>query len=69
MHRHRRVERIADDIGEVMVAEAAGFREAGRMHEQHEAKLLGAREDRPEARLRQIGAGDIGGDLDAAQPE
>ena len=69
MHRDGRIERVADNVREVMVAEAAGLGKPGRVHEQDEPQLLGARENRPEARLRQIGAGDVGRDLDAAQPE
>src|SRR5581483_4062153 len=69
MHRDGGVERVADDVGEVVVAEPARLGEAGRVHEQGEAEILGAGEDRAEARLRQIGAGDVGGDLDAPEPE
>ena len=54
---------------EEMVAEAARLGEAGRVHEQHQAQFLGALEDRSEARFGEIGAGDIGGDLDAAQSQ
>ncbi len=69
MHRHGRVERVADHIGEVMVMEPACFGEAVGMHEHEQSQLLAAREDRAEARFRQIRAGDMRHDLDAAKPE
>ena len=48
MHRHRGIQRIADDIGEVMIAEAPRLGEAGRMHEDRQPEFLGFAEDRPE---------------------
>ena len=69
MHRHRRVERVADHVGEVMVLEAAGFGEAVGMDEDQGPQLLAAREDRAEARRRQVLAGDMRHDLDAAEAQ
>ena len=69
MHRHRGIQRIADHVGKVMIAEAPRLGEAGRMHEDRQAEFLGLGEDRAEAVLGQVGAGDVGGDLDAAQAE
>ena len=69
MHRHRGIERIADHVDEVVVAEAAPFGEAARMHEDEDAELLRLGEEGTEALVRQFFAGDIGADLDAAQPQ
>ena len=66
---HGRVERIADHIGEIMFVKPARFGEAVGMHEDDEPQLLASRKDRAEARLRQIRAGDMRHDLDAAEPK
>ena len=52
-----------------MVGKPPGFGKAGRVHEDKEAELLDAGEDLAEALGREILAGDIGRDLDAAKPE
>src|SRR5215472_17999799 len=52
-----------------MVGEAPGFWEAGRMHENKEPELLDPGEDLAEALGREILAGDVSGDLDAAKTQ
>ena len=69
MHRHRRVERVADHVREIVIAEAARLGEPVRMHEDEQPQLLDARPDRAEALGRQILAGDMRHDLDAAKAE
>ena len=69
MHGHRGIQRIADHVGEVVIAEAARLGEPGRVHEDRQTELFGLGEDPAEAVGRQVLAGDVGGDLDAAQSE
>ena len=69
MHRDRGVERVADDVDQIMVAEPARLGEPGRVHEDQQAELLDAGENLAETRGRQILAADIGRDLDAAETQ
>ena len=69
MQSHRRIERVADHVVEVMVGEAPRFGKPVGMHEDDEAQLLAAREDLAKALGRQIVAGDMGHDLDAAEAQ
>ena len=64
-----RVERIADHVDQVVVGEAPRLRKAGRMHEDQHAELFDPREDLAEALCREILAGNVGRDLDAAEPQ
>ena len=41
--RHRGIERVADHVVEVVMREAIGLRVSQGVHEDHDAKLLGAR--------------------------
>src|ERR1700730_6711698 len=50
-HRHGAVERVADDVDEIMVGEAAPFGEAVGMQEDEHPELLGLGEEWPEARI------------------
>ena len=52
-----------------MVGETPGLGEPVRVHEDHEAQLLAAGEDLAKAFGRQILAGDMGHDLDAAKAQ
>ena len=69
MHGNRRVERVADDVDEVVVGEPPRLGKPGRVHEDQHAKLFDPREDLAEAFGRKVFAGDIGRDLDAAEAQ
>ncbi len=69
MKSDRRIERVADDVVEVMLGQPSGFGKPVGMHKDDEAELLAAREDLAEALGRQILAGDMGHDLDAAEAQ
>ena len=69
MDRDGRVERVADHVDQIMVAEPPRLGEPGRVHEHQQAELLDAGEDLAEALGRQILAADIGRDLDAAEAQ
>ena len=69
MQSDRRVERVADHIVEIVVGEAAASVNPSGMHKDEQAQLFAAREDLAEALGRQILAGDMGHDLDAAEAQ
>jgi hypothetical protein len=62
-----RVERVADHIDQVVVGKAPRLRKASRMHEDQHAEFFDPREDLAEALGGKVLAGDVGGDLDAAE--
>jgi hypothetical protein len=67
-HRHRGVERVADHVGEVVVAQAVALGEAVGVHEHHHVEVLGGL---PEliASPRDLGPDDVGADLAAPEAE
>ena len=69
MQRHRRVERIPDDVGEVVFLEALRLGEAERMQHDDGIGLDRLRPDRLEFRARQFLAVDVGEDLHALEAE
>src|SRR5262249_13205407 len=48
---HGGIERIADDVDEIMLSETLAMGEAGGMHENENVELLRLGEERPEARI------------------
>ena len=66
---HGRIERIADHVAEIVLREPAAIGEAVGVQEDQDAEFLGLGEDRPKPLLGKIGAGDVGAEFDAAQPE
>ena len=69
MQSHRRIERVTDHVVEVMVAKTPRFGKPVRVHEDDKAQFLAAREDLAKALRRQVVAGDMGHDLDAAEAQ
>ena len=69
MHRERRVERIADRVGEVEVGEAARLREAHRVQHDDGVELGRLRPDRLELRARELGAIHVGQELHPLEAE
>ena len=66
---HRRIERVADYIGEIVIGKTPGLGEPVGMHEDHQAQLFTSGEGLAEAVGRQILAGHVGHDLDAAKTQ
>src|SRR5690348_14519003 len=64
-----RIEWVANDIDEVMVGKPPRLGKAGRVHEDEKSEFLDAGEHLAESLGREILAGDIGRDLDAAETE
>jgi hypothetical protein len=67
--RERRFERIADQVVEVILAHPAGVGEAERVDEDQHAQLLGAAQNGRRLLGMEVGAVDVGADLDPAQVE
>src|SRR5579864_5382113 len=53
-HGNRCVERIADDIDEIVIGEALGMREARRMHENEDVELLRLGKKRAKALIGEV---------------
>src|SRR3981081_4832556 len=67
MERERRIERIAENIVEIKMGQAFAMSKSIRMHHGERPELLGLGKERPESRIRQFLAIDVGQDLDALQ--
>ena len=70
-HRYGGFQRVADDVVEVVVAQALAVGVAQRVHEDQHAQFLAAREEflQPQGRVGQVLAVDVGADLHPAQAE
>ena len=68
-HRHRRLQRVADDVVEVVVRQPVGLGVAQRVHEDQHAELLAAGEKglQPQAGVGQVLAVDVGADFHALE--
>ena len=64
-----RIERVADYIDQVMVGKPSRLGKTGRVHEDQHSELFDPREDLAEALGREILAGNVGRDLDAAKAQ
>ena len=65
----RGVERIADEVAEIIVLQPVGRRRRGRVDEDEGAELRRGRPDRLQLRIVEIAAPDVRADHHAAQPE
>ena len=67
MECERRIERVAENIVEIEMSQSFAMGEAVRVHHDECAELFGPYKERPEFRVGQFLAVDIGQDLDAFQ--
>src|SRR5262245_18203611 len=66
-NRYCGLQRLTDNVGQIILSKASSICKADRMHKEEHRKLLGFRKKRLKARIVEVDTVDVSGDLNCVQ--